>query len=92
MQAFMVDAMAIQPQPVVQLPEAPARFASNDFIEHLNDILIALHADAGRRYHAVRESFTTLQACVIDIPCSFTRISAACRFTDGPTVFSSAHP
>jgi hypothetical protein len=48
--------------------------------------------DAGRRYQAVRDSFTRLQARAIDTPCSLTRISAACRFTDGTTVFGSEHP
>jgi hypothetical protein len=48
--------------------------------------------DAGRRYHAVRDSFTKVQALAIDTPYSFTRISAACRFADGSTVFGSEHP
>jgi hypothetical protein len=48
--------------------------------------------DLGRQYHAVRDSLSTLQARAIEIPCSFTSISAACRFADGPTVFGSAHP
>src|SRR5919201_1751410 len=42
--------------------------------------------DPGRRYHAVRDSLSSLQARTIESPWSFTRISAACRFADGPTV------
>ena len=48
--------------------------------------------DAGLRYQAVRDSFTKVQALATDTPCSFTRISAACRFTNGTTIFGSERP
>jgi hypothetical protein len=43
--------------------------------------------DAGRRYHAVRDSFTAWQARLIGIPCFFTSTSATCRFANGSKVF-----
>ena len=40
----MADALTIQPQPVVELPEAPARSASYELVQHLDHPSITLHA------------------------------------------------
>src|ERR1700733_4854038 len=36
--------MAVQPQPVMELPEAPPRLAAHDLVQHLDHVPIALHA------------------------------------------------
>src|SRR5579863_1887664 len=44
MQTLVVDELTVQPQPVVELPEAPAQLASNDLAQHLDHPAIPLHA------------------------------------------------
>jgi hypothetical protein len=88
----VIDAVSIEPQPIMQLPKAPPRPACHDLIQHINHRPISLHARCRSSVPGVRESLTKVQALAMDTPCSFTRISAACRFTDGTTVFGSERP
>src|SRR5579863_74545 len=39
MQPLVVDTLAIKTQPVVELPEAPARLASYDLVQHFRSLL-----------------------------------------------------